>query len=199
MKNQIVLTTLLFTALVLGGCVSNKSRPASCLQNEGCVSIEGRPAACLQNEGCQKKLKSVKHWSTLADSIAEDVAITSLSLKRGVFVGGGDNSEFSRGLASFLRSSLVQKGIQVSGQSKDTLQLNFSVQSVKPVLPRNTAFDLTGSHNRIPFEVVITVSIIDNGAFILHNSRSYYVDQVDQSIFEPYVAPRSIPVTGSLK
>lgn len=199
MKNQIALATTLLTALALAGCVSNKDRPVSCFQNEGCVSIEGRPAACLQNEGCQKKLKSVKHWSTLADSIAEDVSITSLSLKRSVFVGGGDNSEFSRGLASFLRSSLVQKGVQVSGQSKDALQLNFAVQSVKPMPPRNSTFDPTGSYNRTPFEVVITVSIIDNGAFILHNSRTYYVDQVDQNIFEPYVPSRLIPVTGSLK
>lgn len=185
MKNKTTLVTMLLIALALAVA--------------GCASNQGRPASCLQNEDCPKKLKSARHWSALADGIAEDVAITSLSLKRGVFVGSGDNSEFSRGFASFLRSSLVQKGVQVSGQSKDSLQLNFAVQSIKPMITTDIVSDLTGSYRNTPFEVVITVSIMENGAFILHNSRTYYVDQVDQSIFEPVVPPRIIPVTGSLK
>lgn len=166
----------------------------SLLASTGCAVSDGRPSSCLQKEGCQKRLKSAKHWSAVADNVAEHVAITSLSLKRSVFVTSRDNSDFARAFTSLLRSSLAQKGAQVSASAKDSLQLQFSVLSVKPISVSNGIFA-----KQSPFEVVITVSIADGDNYIFHDTLPYYVDHSDGNIFESFGPSRLIPVSGSLK
>jgi hypothetical protein len=171
----------------------------SLLALSGCVVDGGRPPACAQKETCQRTLRSVQNWAAISDGIAEHVAITSLSLKRSIFISSSDNSEFAQTFASLLRSSLVQKGVPVSVSANDSLRLNFSVQSVKPMVVRHGFYGSSGLSKRGNLEVILTVSIAEGGSYILHSTQAYYVDQTDEAIFESILPPRSIRVIGSSK
>ena len=91
--------------------------------------------------------------------------------------------------------SLISAGIYFIKEYPDQL-LDIAASS----LVLGDAF-LTATENikSTPVEVVLTVYAVQNGNYIIHNTYAYYIDQIDENLFESAGRPRLIPVTGSAK
>lgn len=101
----------------------------------GCATHDGRPPVATFDSPPELKLKSVKHWETVAGHLAGKLEPTLKAANQPVYIPEISGSPFGKVFPSQLRSSLMQMGIPIGSSAAGALQVNVGVQEVRHVIP----------------------------------------------------------------
>ncbi len=173
----------------------------------GCQYVEIKPPEPVMSDvpipsayvaSGQHKMQAIHHWEVLAKEIAARVeAKMAKDLPRfqePVYVAPAGITPFDKAFYDLLITSLVNGGLAVTHNSQNPLVLSFNTQIL--------------SHKRLPVgnsgtvrvevpkkEVIITLSLIYQGAYLMRDSSVFYINAPEwwhyaqkAEVVEPVVA-----------
>ena len=171
----------------------------------------------------QKKLRSPHHWDVIANDI---VLETKRALNnneylkdRPVFVESMQSgySSFNTAFKNFMITGLVEQGVVVTENSKNSILVRYDSQVVRhrvdrkysPLqsavlvsrnlqeVGRSNDYGSTSTYQTdgpTDSELIVNTSIVENGNYIMRKSDVYYIDGEDIRLFIPQVQAKQLPV-----
>lgn len=157
-----------------------------CLSFAGCQHLEimsSKPPAMSDVpipspyvESRQHIMQAAYHWEVLARNVAStisaEIARDFPEYQEPIYVAPAGITPFDKAFHDFLITSLVNRGLVVSHNHKNPLVLSFNTQ----VLSHNRVSE-PNRRARVPKkEVMVTLSLMYRGAYLMRNSSIYYIN-----------------------
>lgn len=147
----------------------------------------------------QPKVQSVSQWGVLSKDIAGRVKLAmenhpDLS-KESIYVQSSDKSSFGNAFRSMLTDELMNQGLLITSNEKNTIIIDWTVQKVQHEADRNNQlglFQIIGKGlasifvggvdwgNSPPSEIIITFSATKDDTVLMRRSHVYYINGQDQ-------------------
>lgn len=113
----------------------------------GC-SPTPKPASYSHNP--QQKMQASRHWRVFAKDIGHSLSKNISDKKRqSVYIKTNNNSPFCRAFRSFIATDLVNSGVSINEDNKESYTLAWSVQSVKHDGPRKVDQSFFGENTLV--------------------------------------------------
>jgi hypothetical protein len=123
----------------------------------------------------QQKMQAVYHWRVLAQNTAEiilaNVTKNFPEYQEPIYVAPAGITPFDKAFNDLLITSLVAKGLVVTHNYQNPLVLSFDTQ----IIAHNRASDV-GKAGLPEKEVMVTLSLMYKGSYMMRNSSIYYID-----------------------
>ena len=173
-----------------------------CLLATGCASTQTTlPMAQAPEQFQQYKVQSADHWDTVANEVVNRVRKTQEDrpdlITLPIYVAPPNEGVFVKAFASFLRSRMVTKGMQVVEYPEpDALILNYNVQLVShdpsrgdsgvgvAALGMAVVGTFTGGHTTpSDHEVIINTTLVHRNRYAMSLSQVCYINDADWELY----------------
>ncbi|MCF8128274.1 MAG: hypothetical protein K9N10_07145 [Deltaproteobacteria bacterium] len=123
----------------------------------------------------QQKMQAVHHWRVLAQNTADIIRANVIKnfpeYQEAIYVVPAGITPFDKAFNDLLITSLVEKGLVVTHNYQNPLVLSFDTQ----IIAHNRASD-AGKDGLPEKEVMVTLSLMYKGSYMMRNSSIYYID-----------------------
>ena len=184
----------------------------------GCASTQTTlPMAQAPEQFQQYKVQSADHWDTVANEVVDRVRKTQEDrpdlITLPIYIAPPNDGIFVRAFASFLRSRMVTKGMQVAEYPEaDALILNYNVQIVShdssrgdlgigvAALGMAVVGTFTGGHTTpSDHEIIINTTLVHRNRYAMSLSQVCYINDADWELYlDPSMLRRQTETADAL-